>query len=177
MRFSIYLTATSPLPWTDSSFVGLSLVTYTALELHYSLAAPSCARESLAASGSYFRVWGMLARVRTGRGGAFRALRTRQRTEVFAAHDHVAIGPHAGSDSEAEMRVATYARVSTANNGASSSLLSPSSSTPARRSWPQIAKQLGVGVGTAYRAHQELSKNPAGKNLSRIPDSAEAVAD
>jgi DNA invertase Pin-like site-specific DNA recombinase len=26
-------------------------------------------------------------------------------------------------------------------------------------SWPQIAKQLGVGVGTAYRAHQELSRN------------------
>jgi DNA invertase Pin-like site-specific DNA recombinase len=27
------------------------------------------------------------------------------------------------------------------------------------RSWPQIAKQLGCGVGTAYRAYQELSKN------------------
>jgi len=26
-------------------------------------------------------------------------------------------------------------------------------------SWPQIAKQLGVGVGTAYRAHQKLSRN------------------
>jgi DNA invertase Pin-like site-specific DNA recombinase len=26
-------------------------------------------------------------------------------------------------------------------------------------SWPAIAKQLGVGVGTAYRAHQELSRN------------------
>ncbi len=25
-------------------------------------------------------------------------------------------------------------------------------------SWPAIAKQLGVGVGTAYRAHQELSR-------------------
>ncbi len=28
-------------------------------------------------------------------------------------------------------------------------------------SWPAIAKQLGVGVGTAYRAHQELSRNRA----------------
>jgi DNA invertase Pin-like site-specific DNA recombinase len=28
-----------------------------------------------------------------------------------------------------------------------------------RVSWPAIAKQLGVGVGTAYRAHQELSRN------------------
>lgn len=27
-------------------------------------------------------------------------------------------------------------------------------------SWPAIAEQLGVGVGTAYRAHQALSKNP-----------------
>jgi DNA invertase Pin-like site-specific DNA recombinase len=26
-------------------------------------------------------------------------------------------------------------------------------------SWPEIAKELGVGVGTAYRAHQELSRN------------------
>jgi DNA invertase Pin-like site-specific DNA recombinase len=26
-------------------------------------------------------------------------------------------------------------------------------------SWPAIAKQLGVGVGTAYRAHQALSRN------------------
>jgi DNA invertase Pin-like site-specific DNA recombinase len=28
-------------------------------------------------------------------------------------------------------------------------------------SWPAIAKQLGVGVGTAYRAYQELSRNRA----------------
>jgi len=28
----------------------------------------------------------------------------------------------------------------------------------AGRSWPQIAKQLGVGLGTAYRAYQSLSK-------------------
>ena len=26
-------------------------------------------------------------------------------------------------------------------------------------SWPAIARQLGIGVGTAYRAHQELSRN------------------
>src|SRR6266436_7700217 len=37
-------------------------------------------------------------------------------------------------------------------------------------SWPRIAKQLGVGVGTAYRAHQELSKNHAAESLSRIPN-------
>jgi DNA invertase Pin-like site-specific DNA recombinase len=29
----------------------------------------------------------------------------------------------------------------------------------AGRSWPQIAEQLGVGVGTAYRAYQAFSKN------------------
>jgi DNA invertase Pin-like site-specific DNA recombinase len=45
------------------------------------------------------------------------------------------------------------------------------------RSWPQIAKQLGVGVGTAYRAHQELSKNPTEQSLSRIPVSGSAAAD
>ncbi len=45
------------------------------------------------------------------------------------------------------------------------------------RSWPQIAKQLGVGVGTAYRAHQELSKNPKVESLSRIPNSIDVAAD
>jgi DNA invertase Pin-like site-specific DNA recombinase len=45
------------------------------------------------------------------------------------------------------------------------------------RSWPQIAKQLGVGVGTAYRAHQELSKNHTAESLSRIPVSVEAAID
>ena len=45
------------------------------------------------------------------------------------------------------------------------------------RSWPQIAKELGVGVGTVYRAHQELSKTLEATNLSRIPDSACAAAD
>lgn len=45
------------------------------------------------------------------------------------------------------------------------------------RSWPQIARQLGVGVGTAYRAHQELSKNPEEQSLSRIPISGSAAAD
>jgi DNA invertase Pin-like site-specific DNA recombinase len=45
------------------------------------------------------------------------------------------------------------------------------------RSWPQIAKQLGIGVGTAYRAHQELSKNHKEESLSRIPDSTAAAAD
>jgi DNA invertase Pin-like site-specific DNA recombinase len=45
------------------------------------------------------------------------------------------------------------------------------------RSWPQIAKQLGIGVGTAYRAHQELSKNLEAESLSRIPDPVVAAAD
>ena len=47
----------------------------------------------------------------------------------------------------------------------------------ASRSWPQIAKQLGVGVGTAYRAYQELSKNLTAEGLSRIPVSVTAAAD
>jgi DNA invertase Pin-like site-specific DNA recombinase len=46
-----------------------------------------------------------------------------------------------------------------------------------RRSWPRIAKQLGVGVGMAYRAYQELSKIPKVESLSRIPVSATAPAD
>jgi DNA invertase Pin-like site-specific DNA recombinase len=29
-------------------------------------------------------------------------------------------------------------------------------------SWPQIAEQLGVGLGTVYRVHQRLSKNVCG---------------
>jgi DNA invertase Pin-like site-specific DNA recombinase len=45
------------------------------------------------------------------------------------------------------------------------------------RSWPQIAKQLGIGVGTAYRAHHELSKIPEAESLSIIPDSVDAAAD
>ena len=45
------------------------------------------------------------------------------------------------------------------------------------RSWPQIAKQPGVGVDTAYRAYQELSKIPNVETLSRIPISATAPAD
>lgn len=45
------------------------------------------------------------------------------------------------------------------------------------RSWPQIAKQLGVGVGTAHRAYQELSKNHSSDSLSRIPVSATLAAD
>ena len=45
------------------------------------------------------------------------------------------------------------------------------------RSWPQIAKQLGIGVGTAYRAYQELSKNHVSATLSRNPISAPVAAD
>jgi DNA invertase Pin-like site-specific DNA recombinase len=45
------------------------------------------------------------------------------------------------------------------------------------RSWPQIAEQLGVGVGTAYRAHQEFSKNPKVESLSKIHDSEALAAD
>jgi len=44
-------------------------------------------------------------------------------------------------------------------------------------SWPQIAKQLGVGVGTAYRAYQELSKKPEAYTLSRIPIPGAVAAD
>ncbi len=47
----------------------------------------------------------------------------------------------------------------------------------AGRSWPQIAKQLGCGVGTAYRAYQELSKNHHGTALSRNPVSMAVAAD
>src|ERR1700675_544349 len=34
-------------------------------------------------------------------------------------------------------------------------------------SWPKIAKALGVGVGTAHRAFQELSKTPTAADLSK----------
>lgn len=33
-------------------------------------------------------------------------------------------------------------------------------------SWPKIARELGVGVGTAYRAHQELSRIPRSASLA-----------
>jgi DNA invertase Pin-like site-specific DNA recombinase len=45
------------------------------------------------------------------------------------------------------------------------------------RSWPQIAKQLGIGVGMAYRAHQELSKNLKAESLSRIPSPLPSAVD
>jgi DNA invertase Pin-like site-specific DNA recombinase len=34
------------------------------------------------------------------------------------------------------------------------------------RSWPQIAKQLGGGVGTVYRAFHNFSKKPKDESLS-----------
>jgi DNA invertase Pin-like site-specific DNA recombinase len=34
------------------------------------------------------------------------------------------------------------------------------------RSWPQIAKQLGFGVGTVYRAFHNFSKKPKDESLS-----------
>lgn len=45
------------------------------------------------------------------------------------------------------------------------------------RSWPQIAKQLGIGVGTAYRAHQELSKNSTAETPSTNPILSAQAAD
>ena len=45
------------------------------------------------------------------------------------------------------------------------------------RSWPQIARELGVGVGTVYRAHHELSKKPSRSDLSTIPLPASEAAD
>lgn len=36
----------------------------------------------------------------------------------------------------------------------------------AGRSWPQIAKQLGCGLGTVYRAFHKLSKEPKDETLS-----------
>jgi DNA invertase Pin-like site-specific DNA recombinase len=45
------------------------------------------------------------------------------------------------------------------------------------RSWPQIARELGVGVGTVYRAHHELSKNLSDAELSTIPLPASEAAD
>jgi DNA invertase Pin-like site-specific DNA recombinase len=44
-------------------------------------------------------------------------------------------------------------------------------------SWPAIARKLGVGVGTAYRAHQKLSKNPKSQRLSRNPRAGQVAAD
>jgi DNA invertase Pin-like site-specific DNA recombinase len=37
------------------------------------------------------------------------------------------------------------------------------------RSWPQIARDLRVGVGTAYRVHQEYSRHIAARFLSTNP--------
>jgi DNA invertase Pin-like site-specific DNA recombinase len=34
------------------------------------------------------------------------------------------------------------------------------------RSWPEIAHSLGVGVGTAHRAFQRLSKTPTAPSLA-----------
>jgi hypothetical protein len=42
--------------------------------------------------------------------------------------------------------------------------------------WPKIAKQLGIGVGTAYRACPKLSRKPEFETLSTnlAPDTASA---
>jgi DNA invertase Pin-like site-specific DNA recombinase len=44
-------------------------------------------------------------------------------------------------------------------------------------SWPKIAKLLGVGVGTAHRAFQELSKTPNAADLSKSPVSSDSTQD
>lgn len=45
------------------------------------------------------------------------------------------------------------------------------------RSWPAISRELKVGVGTAYRVHQEFSKNLASRFLSGNPNSGAVAAD
>ena len=45
------------------------------------------------------------------------------------------------------------------------------------RSWPQIARELRVGVGTAYRVHQAHSNRLAARFLSTIPVSGTSSAD
>ena len=45
------------------------------------------------------------------------------------------------------------------------------------RSWPQIARLMGCGVATAFRAYQGLSKNPLPNELSRIGQDAGQAAD
>jgi len=42
-------------------------------------------------------------------------------------------------------------------------------------SWPKIAKALGIGVGTAHRAFQELSKTPIATDLSKSPVSSDST--
>jgi hypothetical protein len=44
-------------------------------------------------------------------------------------------------------------------------------------SWPMIAKTLGIGTGTAFRAHQRLSKTPDAINRSKTPISDELAGD
>jgi DNA invertase Pin-like site-specific DNA recombinase len=45
------------------------------------------------------------------------------------------------------------------------------------RSWPQIARELCIGVGTAYRAVHGFSKKPPVEDLSRIPRPLQVAAD
>jgi DNA invertase Pin-like site-specific DNA recombinase len=42
---------------------------------------------------------------------------------------------------------------------------------------PMIAKTLGIGTGTAFRAHQRISKTPDAINLSKTPISDEPAGD
>ena len=44
-------------------------------------------------------------------------------------------------------------------------------------SWPGIAKAMGCGVGTCFRAYRSLSKIPVGATLSTNPASEQAAAD
>jgi hypothetical protein len=44
-------------------------------------------------------------------------------------------------------------------------------------SWPTIAKTLGIGTGTAFRAHQRLSKSPSAGDLSKTPVPEEPAGD
>jgi DNA invertase Pin-like site-specific DNA recombinase len=73
--------------------------------------------------------------------------------------DHLAAGPDAGNGSEAETRVAIYARVSTANNGQD-----PTTQTrelreyAERRGWRVFAEYVDVGISGTKEKRPELDR-------------------
>jgi resolvase-like protein len=95
------------------------------------------------------------------------ALRPQAR-EVHAAHDHVAARPHGMDALEVEMRIAIYARVSTANNGQDPAMQTRELREYARRrGWTVAGEYVDVGISGTKETRPELDRLMSDAHRSR----------
>ncbi len=101
-----------------------------------------------------FRVPPVLDDVRACQGTAPRPLRQQSERMVYTHHNHAAAWPLPVEGSEEHMRVAIYARVSTANNGQDPTMQTRElRGYCERRGWTVAGEYVDVGVsGTKERS-------------------------